>query len=291
MIIHNGTKDGGRSVSKMIKYAILSAIERTGLNKEWIFFTYECYLRLVGLLKYGSFTQPRGVFFELNEACNRKCSYCPVSSMPPRNGKMTEELFLKITDELRDIGFKGSIEYTFYNEPLLDKRLPAFVSIAKHKLPKSLQRIYTNGDFLTKSVYAELDRAGIDSIIVTDHDNRPDSYFLFCNFSKVHFQRSRDLHLLNRGGLVNVKQSSPGKIVLWLHRHILGGCWEATHPVIGYNGVVHLCCHDALKRTNLGDLTKESFRDIMERSKPIRKAVMTGKFTLSMCEKCREYTA
>jgi len=274
---------------KKIRNSILLLMAFVGFNCYWIAFVCECYARLWRWVQFGDYSILRGVMFETIETCNRKCSYCPVKDMPLRTGRMSEELFEKITDELRDIGFNGDIYFMFYNEPLLDKRLPWFVETSKRKLPNSIHQVYSNGDFLDMEAYMKLDLAGVDSISVTDHDNIPDAYTKFRDMPKVMFQHSKDLHFLNnRGGLVDVKQPHLGRVFLWLYKLFIGGCFQSAVPVIGYNGVVYLCCQDALKSTNLGNLSKESFISIMERSRSMRKTTMSGKFSLKMCKKCRE---
>ena len=80
---------------KRIGLRIMSIMK---LDQEWFAFAYTCYSRCIGWLKHDDWTFLRGVSFELMEPCNRKCSYCPVSSMPPRAGKMSEELFDKVID-------------------------------------------------------------------------------------------------------------------------------------------------------------------------------------------------
>jgi 2-deoxy-scyllo-inosamine dehydrogenase (SAM-dependent)/8-amino-3,8-dideoxy-alpha-D-manno-octulosonate transaminase len=67
---------------------------------------------------------------------------------------MQETLFEKIINELAIIDFDGRISYHFYGEPLLDKRLPRFVSETRRRVPKSTTEIYSNGDFLTLELFA-----------------------------------------------------------------------------------------------------------------------------------------
>ena len=61
----------------------------------------------------------------------------------------SEDLFLKIIDELSEIGFSGEIHPHLYNEPLLDERLGRFVKYIKKKLPESEVIVFSNGIYLT----------------------------------------------------------------------------------------------------------------------------------------------
>jgi hypothetical protein len=54
---------------------------------------------------------------------NRRCHHCPVSTHGARTGQMPRELFAKIISDLREMGFRGTMSFHFYNEPLLDDRL------------------------------------------------------------------------------------------------------------------------------------------------------------------------
>lgn len=90
-----------------------------------------------------------GVEIEINHDCNRTCAYCPNATTSRKNqGQMSEELFLVLMNQLRDIGYRGRISYHFYNEPLLSPNLDRFVALTREYLPACWIELYTNGILL-----------------------------------------------------------------------------------------------------------------------------------------------
>ncbi|MDP8209261.1 MAG: hypothetical protein P9M05_00510, partial [Candidatus Stygibacter australis] len=66
------------------------------------------------------------VNIETISMCNRSCEFC---FNHPRfekrtQGEMSSGLWKKVMNELAEVNFCGRIGPHFYNEPLLDKRLP-----------------------------------------------------------------------------------------------------------------------------------------------------------------------
>ena len=57
--------------------------------------------------------------------CNRKCSFCPRSdpNYDHVNEFIDQNLHDKIYDELKSYSYSGSIIYSGFVEPLLDKRI------------------------------------------------------------------------------------------------------------------------------------------------------------------------
>ncbi|MBU3918412.1 radical SAM protein [Patescibacteria group bacterium] len=114
------------------------------------------------------------VEIEICPLCNRKCSFCPISKDNIPKKLMSNQLFGKILSELKELNFNGDICLSSYGEPLLDKRLAGFAKRVKAELGSKII-IATNGDFLTIERFKELVSAGIDTIIVSQHDKEPSS--------------------------------------------------------------------------------------------------------------------
>lgn len=110
------------------------------------------------------------VEIEISSKCNRHCSYCPSSK---RNGKgelISLSIVKKILIELKSINFQGGIAFHQYNEPLLElKHLFVCMNLVKKYLPKAKMVLYTNGDLLTKSLYKDLKRNGINEFHISRH--------------------------------------------------------------------------------------------------------------------------
>lgn len=115
---------------------------------------------------------------ETNAYCNRTCSYCPISLIDrkDRDKKMSDFIFNKIFDELESIAYSSSISLNLYNEPLSDDSIFNKIRFIKQKCKDSFLRFNSNGDFLTKEMLEELESSGLDSINITLHTTKEDSY-------------------------------------------------------------------------------------------------------------------
>ncbi len=68
--------------------------------------------------------------------CNRKCNCCFNSDnyADRELGKMDEDLYHKVIDELSEIKYAGRISPHFFGEPLMDKRITNLVSYNPKKI-------------------------------------------------------------------------------------------------------------------------------------------------------------
>lgn len=106
---------------------------------------------------------------ETHTTCNRSCPYCPVNNNRREKHTMSTDLFKKIVDDLEDIQYSGLFSLMRYNEPLLEERLPMFVSYVKKQLPGCSVKIFTNGDYLNYVAFKKLLGVGVDCFEVTNH--------------------------------------------------------------------------------------------------------------------------
>ena len=88
--------------------------------------------------------------FEISNSgiCNRKCSFCPRSDpkYPHKKEFIDDSLHEKIFNELKENDYSGSIIYSGFVEPLLDKRIYNHIKDIRAKLPKANNELITNGD-------------------------------------------------------------------------------------------------------------------------------------------------
>ena len=233
------------------------------------------------------------VYIETIASCNRKCPYCPNSksdrgSLENRK-KMEVKLFHKIINELSELGWIGELLLHFYGEPLLDERLPDFVSYAKSRLPGSPIAIYTNGDFLTVDLYKKLVKSGVTDFLVTQHQREElNTVKELLEYRKNHGKdkvglRCKKLNWISsRGGLIQVKgvKARPKKVCVYpLNLYCLG---------VNYAGEVIFCCEDYFNEVKLGNIEKEKLINIWNSSyyKQLRNEVSRGVFKLDLCKKC-----
>jgi hypothetical protein len=123
---------------------------------------------------------------------------------------MEESTFNETIDQLKTITFSGIINYHFYNEPLLDKRLSRFIRRVKKHLPSCINRVVSNGDFLSISMADDLINAGVTEFAITIHDTNGETllaklqpilkkYPKYVSINSIH-----DKPLSNRGGAIEV---------------------------------------------------------------------------------------
>ncbi len=102
------------------------------------------------------------VYVEITNICNRRCSFCPGTTRPPR--RMTREEFAVVLDRL-----SGVTEYIYYHvmgEPLTHPDLPDLIRDAKEKGFQSA--ITTNGTLLPARG-REMVEAGVYKVNISVH--------------------------------------------------------------------------------------------------------------------------
>lgn len=109
--------------------------------------------------------------------CNRQCWFCPnkIIDRHSKNVVMPEKLYLKILTELNDIDYSGTISFSRYNEPLIDRLILKRISQAKEYCPNAYLRANSNGDFLNRTYLDELAQAGLQELEVQCYFNQNES--------------------------------------------------------------------------------------------------------------------
>jgi len=230
------------------------------------------------------------VIIETSSACNRRCSYCPNSKFDrgliENNRKLKIELFHKIIDELVELRWFGQIQSNFYNEPLLDERLPELMKYAKLKLPACSIVIYTNGDFLTIDLYKKLVECGVTDFVITEHQKQEsDNINKLLEFRKskgddnvnVLYRKLGKFH--SRGGLIELSAEEKEP------KHCL---WDPHIFIVNYEGEAVLCCEDYFNTVKLGNVGHEKLTDIWNKPyyKQLRDNLKRGIFKHEICKKC-----
>lgn len=229
----------------------------------------------------------RTVEIETNARCNRDCSYCPVSTHEERVGEMSEELYRKIVDDLAAMDFRGHMNFHFYNEPLIDKRLEQFVRYASERIPLAELQVFTNGDALTEKRARALLDAGLAHLRVSLHDadieekikkliaTLPRRYA-----SRVHTVRYWDMTTMdNRGGSIDLPESFD-------RQDRSKGCGSSEILTIDYRGHIALCCNDFEVANGHGDLNTLSVQDAWLQSAELRRRIYRGDYQLPLCRTC-----
>ena len=245
---------------------------------------YRLYSRINNFIKYRDPYFFRNVSIEISTNCNRTCSYCPNVLEGTPTEFMSEDTFNKVIKDLQSIKFSGIINYHFYNEPLLDKRLPEFIRYVRKHLPSCVSRVFSNGDFLTLDLAGRLIDAGVADINVTIHDKNDEKPLKKLNpvLEKYPGYISlRSLHnkpLLNRGGAVEVD--------------LLDKKDTCTDPLEGlqidYKGNVLLCCNDYYRKHSFGNIANKNISQIWQGEEffRLRRELRKGIARLEICQVC-----
>jgi radical SAM protein with 4Fe4S-binding SPASM domain len=111
---------------------------------------------------------PEIVLIETIAACNAACVFCPLGDKETARqvpkGRMTDELFEKIIDELAANPPKQIIP-CFTNEPFLDIHLLARLKLIRERIASAKITVITNGSLLTEKVCREMLEAGVPDLI------------------------------------------------------------------------------------------------------------------------------
>lgn len=78
--------------------------------------------------------------------CNRDCVFCPANKFEIEKRQMEMPLLERISDELRELDFRGRISFHMNCEPLLDSRLPEICALFRQKCPEAWIYLNSNGD-------------------------------------------------------------------------------------------------------------------------------------------------
>ncbi len=232
------------------------------------------YYNTLNIINHGTTDMFHKLGIETSTLCNRACSYCPNSKFTRGNHKMKFSLFKKIIGDLKKINYNQWVIPSFYNEPLLEKRLPKLLKYTKEQLPKSKVWIFSNGDFLDEKIFNRIDKY-VTKYLITNHGN------LNSNIPESNKITIENLQYFStRGGLVNIKNRK---------KVIMKKCFWATFMCqITYNGDVVLCCNDYFGKYVFGNIKNENLIDIWNKSnyKKIRKDLRNGIVKLPICKNC-----
>lgn len=230
--------------------------------------------------------------------CNGNCSFCPVNRIEdPREKKiMTQELFESIVEQLADIHYCGRFTTFSNNEPLLDERIIEFNQFARRKLPQARMHLFTNGTLLTLDKFIALTEV-LDEFVIDNYQQdlkliRP------CEEIREYCEEHPELKkkvtivlrkpheiLTTRGGTAPNRQELPdyGK-----DRCV----FPFKQMIVRPDGLISLCCNDALGKYTLGDLNKESLLDIWYGPKftMVRKCLYEGREKWGNCKYCDTFS-
>ena len=240
---------------------------------------------------------------EISESgtCNRKCSFCPRSSPEWVDKKefIETSLHSKLCDELSRLNYRGTLRYSGFVEPLLDKNIFNLISYAKKMLPYTNIEMVTNGDVLNEKRLLKLYDSGLSKLLISVYDG-PEDVIKFQNlFDKLNISQDRyfirhrylpeeegfGITLSNRAGMMEKAEYSIKKTEKTLKKP----CYYPSYTFfLDYNGDVLMCPHDWGKKLVLGNLKYSNFLEIWTSkiSSMTRKGLIDSDRNFSPCNKC-----
>mgnify|MGYP001161201474 CR=1 FL=1 len=257
----------------------------------------------IQLFKINEKNLPLPTEIEISESgtCNRVCSFCPRSdpSFEDKKEFISNDLHEKLCRELKEVNYKGTIRYSGFVEPLLDKNIYNLLSMARNYLPESNIEMVTNGDPLNLKRLNKLFTSGLNRILISAYDGKEDADKLdkLCKSANLsdeqyivrhrYYTEKEDfgITLSNRAGLMENAEHKIKK----LKEPLKNPCYIPSYTFfLDYQGDVLMCPHDWGKKIILGDLKKESFLDIWfsKRSLSIRNKLVNSNRLFAPCNIC-----
>ena len=248
-----------------------------------------------------NFPLPTEIEISESGTCNRSCSFCPRSAPDFEDKKefITNELHEKLCLELKDLDYKGTVRYSGFVEPLIDKNIFNLIKMVRDKLPKVNIEMVTNGDPLNLKRLNKLFENGLNKILISAYDGEEDALKLenLCKDANLtrdqyivrhrYYSQDQDfgITLSNRSGLM---QNAEFKIDS-LKEPLKKSCYIPSYTFfLDYQGDVLICPHDWGKKISLGNLNNEKFIDIWfnKKSMSIRKMLNKSNRNFAPCNVC-----
>ena len=257
----------------------------------------------IQLFDYEGIKLPLPTEIEISESgtCNRSCSFCPRSAEDFIDKKefITNELHEKLCKELQALNYRGTIRYSGFVEPMLDKNIYNLINMVKNFLPDSNVEMVTNGDPLNLKRLEKLFQSGLNRILISAYDSKEDTDKLedLCRSANLssdqyivrhrYYSEEKDfgITLSNRSGLM---ENAEFKIKS-LSEPLKNPCYIPSYTFfLDYQGDVLMCPHDWGKKIILGNLNKENLTEIWfsKKSMQIRKMLNKSNRNFTPCNVC-----
>ena len=257
----------------------------------------------IQFFKFEGAMLPLPTEIEISESgtCNRSCSFCPRSAPGFEDKKefISNILHEKLCRELKELSYKGTIRYSGFVEPLIDKNIYYLINMARNYLPECNIEMVTNGDPLNLKRLNKLFENGLNRILISAYDGKEDAQKLedLCLSAKLtqeqyivrhrYYSEEQDfgITLSNRSGLM---ENAEYKISS-LKEPLKKPCYIPSYTFfLDYQGDVLMCPHDWGKKVILGNLNKNKLLDIWfsKQSIKIRQMLNNSNRNFKPCNVC-----
>lgn len=229
------------------------------------------------------------VNIETNTICNRTCHFClyGIRSKVPAN-PMSASLFFRIIDQLAEMRFAGRLSLFSTNEPLTDKRIYEFIRYASLMLPNSYHTLVSNGDLLNRERLDKLFASGLDLLLLNSYDDHAlQRNYGFYEYALKQYP-NKILHTDRT--IYDDWDSRAGHIKKYFKTTAQGFCDLPNYALyINPKGRVLSCCHDFDEQNTMGDVNRQTLREIWygQRFSALRKRLNQGDRSVSeLCDGC-----
>jgi len=233
--------------------------------------------------------------------CNRKCAFCPRSApdFPDVKDFIEPWLLLKLVNELAAFDYSGIFLFSGFVEPMLDKKIYDHISAVHNALPKARVEMVTNGDALDEVRLRRLFDAGLSTLLISVYDSREDAvrFETMCHsiglkdgqyvirHRYLPESESFGITLNNRAGMmVNADYKIPPP-----EQALAIPCHYPHYTFfMDYLGDVLMCPHDWGKQKVMGNLKKQTFREIWLSPgfATVRRSLAKGNRQFRPCDVC-----
>ena len=246
------------------------------------------------LHKFEDIPLPAEIEISESGTCNRSCSFCPRSdpNYPDIKEFIPTNLIKKLSTELKELNYNGTVRFSGFVEPLLDKNIFNLINILKVDNPSITIAMVTNGDVLDIKRLKKLFSSGLDilNISVYDDEIAHQNFIDLVNKANVkdkviirprYLPEDQDfgITLSNRAGLINTGR----------HVKINKSCYYPSYTLfIDYNGDALMCPHDWQKKNIIGNFKDKSIMDLWmsQRMSYAREKLLKSDRNFDPCKTC-----
>lgn len=212
------------------------------------------------------------ILIETHGFCNRSCPTCLRESYPHelnREKILARETVEAILKQAKELNFDGPVGFVYFNEPLMDPRLPSFIRLAKEM--GFYVYTVTNGDFLDEMVAKQIQM--LDEIVIGVYDyygleTRParEEYYkkLFPGVKVGFSGRHITTHFSPYRTPVPPGQMIPnGDLNTYIELFKELPCFDLRRRIIiTCTGEMALCCEDIACQWDLGNINDHTLEEL-----------------------------
>ena len=318
-------KVGNKLRSSRIGFHILNSIFDSRLV-ETSFYKKLYFKKINKVSKKLAGTLPKSIEIGITNVCNADCIMCPHRHLK-KMGFMDMKLYKKIVDDAVSCGME-KVALSFFGEAMLDKNLEKRIRYAKYKGLKV--SFFTNASKMDKEKAKMIIKNKVDNISVSLDSPNKETYEKIRRNLKFEDVRDNILNLIKLKkkakskfplislAMVEMEENSGeakafynewkdrvDSINMINMRNWSGKSKKRKAPtkypcallwrmiVVDWNGEVVLCCNDWNHEEVVGDLNKESIRDVWngKKLKRIRMMHLADRINcVPVCAKCDKKT-